>query len=60
MEGNFTKSVMCEEYPERISNVSSHNQAEKLISNFEKKNTVKFSYYKADKNFGHDGMQKLF
>ena len=35
--------------------VPSLDHAEKLISSFEAKNTVKFSCYKADKNFENDG-----
>lgn len=35
--------------------VTSLDHAEKLISSFEAKNTVKFSCYKADRNFGKDG-----
>ena len=40
--------------------VPSLGHAEKLISSFEAKNTVKFSCYKADKNFGNDVYLSLF
>ena len=45
----------CEETFQPLGYVPSLDHAEKLISSFEAKNTVKFPYYKADKNFGNDG-----
>ena len=48
-------SAFYEEMSESSCYVSTLEQAEKLISSFEAKNTVKFSCYKADKNFGNDG-----
>lgn len=60
MEENYDDCDFCEEIPERTCYVSSLDQATKLISSFEAKNTVKFSCYKADKNFGSDGELLLY
>lgn len=44
-----------EKITEKICYVSSMDQAAKLISSFETKNTVKFSCYKGNGNFGYHG-----
>ena len=44
-----------EETFQPLGYVPSLDHTEKLISSFEAKNTVKFSCYKADKNFENDG-----
>lgn len=46
---------LAEAIAETFSYVPSLDQAERLISSFETKNTVKLSCYKADKNFGREG-----
>ena len=46
---------LSEERFQPLGYVPSLDHAERLISSFEAKNTVKFSCYKADKNFGNDG-----
>ena len=55
MEEKSEDSAFYEEMSESSCHVSTLEQAEKLISSFEAKNTVKFSCYKADKYFGNDG-----
>ena len=52
-------SSFSEETFQPLGYVPSLDHAEKLISSFEAKNTVKFSCYKADKNFGNDGNLSL-
>ena len=49
------RDISCsEETLQPLGYVPSLDLAEKLISSFEAKNTVKCSCYKADKNFGND------
>ena len=54
-EKSEDSAFFYEEMSESSCHVSNLEQAEKLILSFEAKNTVKFSCYKADKNFGNDG-----
>jgi hypothetical protein len=55
MEEKVRDPSLAEAIAETFSYVPSLDQAERLISSFETKNTVKFSCYKADKNFGREG-----
>ena len=55
MAENYNDCAPCEQKPEKTGYVSSVDQAVKLISSFEKKNTVKFSCYKDNGNFGNHG-----
>ena len=47
------KVSLSVEITETFGYVQSLDHAEKMISKFETKNTVKFSFYKADKDFGN-------
>lgn len=55
MDEKAKDSSFPEEISQSLGYVSSLEHAERLISSFEAKNTVKFSCYKADKNFGNHG-----
>lgn len=49
------ESSLSVQISETFGYVQSLDHAEKMISKFETKNDVKFSCYKADKDFGNHG-----
>ena len=50
------ESSLSVQISETFGYVQSLDHAEKMISKFETKNDVKFSCYKADKDFGNHGI----
>ena len=50
------ESSLSVEISETFGYVQSLDHAEKMISKFETKSTEKFSFYKADKDFGNHGI----
>ena len=50
------ESSLSMQISETFGYVQSLDHAEKMISKFETKNDVKFSCYKADKDFGNHGI----
>ena len=56
MEEKVKESSLSVEISETFGYVQSLDHAEKMISKFETKNTIKFSCYKADKDFGNYGI----
>ena len=47
----------CTKLSDNFFSVCTAEDAYELIENFETRNTVKFSYYKASKGFGNTGKQ---
>ena len=56
IEEKVKESSFSVEISETFGYVQSLDHAEKMISKFETKNTIKFSCYKADKDFGNYGI----
>lgn len=50
------ESSLSVQISETFGYVQSLDHAEKMISKFETKSTIKFSCYKADKDFGNHGI----